>query len=110
MKAWKPWSAARCDPSERVTNKGLTLSNHAAYARRAALPPALLHRLIVLAGALTPIGRLGAPIALEKEAEAVIAPAVAARNGDIDRGPAHHEARPVVPVDTGARRIHPSAS
>jgi len=36
------------------------------------LPPALLHRLIVLAGALTPIGRLGVPVALEKEAEAVV--------------------------------------
>src|SRR5262249_60206866 len=51
------------------------------------LPPALLH--IVLAGAR--IGRLGVPIALEKEAEAVVAPVVAARNGDIDRRPAHHE-------------------
>src|SRR6266478_3916039 len=38
------------------------------------------------------IGRLGVPIALEKEAEAVVAPVVAARNGDIDRRPAHHEA------------------
>jgi hypothetical protein len=37
------------------------------------LPPALLHRLIVLAGARTCIGRLGVPIALEKEAEAVVA-------------------------------------
>ena len=35
-----------------------------------ALPPALLHRLIVLAGARTRIGRLGVPTALEKEAEA----------------------------------------
>ena len=49
------------------------------------LPPALLHRLIVLAGARTPIGRLGVPIALEKEADAVAAPVVAARNGEIDR-------------------------
>src|SRR5258707_6239822 len=56
------------------------------------LPPALLHRLIVLAGARTRIARLGVPIALEKEAEAVVAPVVAARNGDIDRRPAHHEA------------------
>jgi hypothetical protein len=32
------------------------------------LPPALLHRLIVLAGARTCIARLGVPIALEKEA------------------------------------------
>ena len=53
---------------------------------------ALLHRLIVLAGARTRIGRLGVPIALEKEAEAVVAPVVAARNGDIDRRPAHQEA------------------
>src|SRR5437879_11649672 len=37
------------------------------------LPPALLHRLIVLAGARTRIARLGVPIALEKEAEAVVA-------------------------------------
>ena len=54
------------------------------------LPPALLHRLIVLAGARTRIGRLRVPIALEKEAEAVVAPEVAARNGD--RRPAHQEA------------------
>jgi len=54
------------------------------------LPPALLHRLIILAGARTPIGRLGVPIALEKEA--AVAPVVAARNGDIDRRPAHQEA------------------
>ena len=57
------------------------------------LPPALLHWLIVLAGALTRIGRLGVP-ALEKEAEAVVAPEVAARNGDSDRRPAHQEAAP----------------
>src|SRR5437764_295465 len=49
-----------------------------------ALPPTLLH--IVLAGERT--GRLGVPIMLVKEAEAV----VAARDGDIDRRPAHHEA------------------
>ena len=36
------------------------------------LLPALLHRLIVLAGAPTRIGRLGVPIALEKEAEAEV--------------------------------------
>jgi hypothetical protein len=56
------------------------------------LPPTLLHRLIVLAGARTCIGRLGVPIALEKEAEAAVAPVVAARNGDIDRRLAHQEA------------------
>src|SRR5712664_582355 len=56
------------------------------------LPPALLHRLIVLAGARTCIARLGVPIALEKEAEAVVAPVVAARHGDIDARPARHEA------------------
>jgi hypothetical protein len=50
------------------------------------LPPPLLHRLIVLAGARTR-SRLGVPIALEKEAEAIVA-----RNGDIDRRPAHQEA------------------
>src|SRR5437879_1432625 len=53
------------------------------------LPPALLHRLIVLAGARTRIGRLRVPIALEKEAEAIVVPVVAARNGDIDRRPTH---------------------
>ena len=63
-------------------------------ARCAALPPALLHRLIILAGARTRIGRLGVPIALEKEAEAVVAPVVAARNPDIDSRPAHQEAAP----------------
>jgi Spy/CpxP family protein refolding chaperone len=55
------------------------------------LPPALLHRLIVLAGARARVGRLGVPIALGKEAEAVVAPVVA-RNGDTDRRPAHQEA------------------
>src|SRR6516225_533312 len=54
-------------------------------AARRILPPALLHRLIVLAGAWTPIGRLGVPIALGKKAEAVVAPVVATRNGEIDR-------------------------
>src|SRR6516225_2820397 len=52
------------------------------------LPPAL-YRLIVLAGARTPVGRLGVPIALEKKAEAVVAPVVAARD---DCRPAHQEA------------------
>src|SRR6478609_7903025 len=56
------------------------------------LPPALLHRLIVLAGARTYSARLRVPIALEKEAEAVVAPPVAARIGEIDAGPARHEA------------------
>ncbi len=41
--------------------------------------------MIVLAGARTPIERLRFPIALEKEAEAVVTPVVAARNGEIDR-------------------------
>jgi hypothetical protein len=40
-----------------------------------------------IGGAPTRIGRLGVPIALEKEAEAVVA-----RNGNIDRRPAHQEA------------------
>ena len=64
---------------------------HRAYWRRG-LPPALLHRLIVLAGARTYIARLGVPIGLEKEAEAVVAPVVGARNGDIDRRLARDEA------------------
>src|SRR6516162_8029605 len=56
------------------------------------LPPALLHRLIVLAAAPPGIGRLGVPIALKKKAEAVVAPVVASRNADTDRRPAHQEA------------------
>src|SRR3989440_12780589 len=55
------------------------------------LPPALLHRLIVLAGARTRIARLGVPIGLEKD-EAVVAPVVAARNGDLDRRLASNKA------------------
>ena len=38
------------------------------------------------------IASLRLRIALEKEAEAAVAPLVAARNGDIDRRPARHEA------------------
>src|SRR5260221_6133533 len=75
-------SSSECDPERPC---GLRAASRV-------LPPALLHRLIVLAGARTRIARLGVPIALEKEAEAVVAPVVAARNGDIDRRPAHHEA------------------
>src|ERR1700693_5509898 len=56
------------------------------------LPPASLHRTIVLAAAPARIASLGTPIALEKGAEAVVVPAVAARNVDIDRKPARHEA------------------
>src|SRR5215831_19099083 len=52
------------------------------------LPPARLHRLIVLAGARTRIPGLGVPIALEKGAEALVAPVVAARD---DRRPARLE-------------------
>ena len=70
----------------------MNLSEYAAYAACRVLPPALLHRLIVLAGARRRIGRLGVPIALKKDAEAVVAPVVAARNPDIDRRPAHQEA------------------
>src|SRR6202163_3931165 len=63
--------------------------------RRAAsrvLPPALWHPTIVLAAAPARIASLRVRIALEKEAEAAVAPGVAARNGDIDRRPARHEA------------------
>src|SRR3981189_593088 len=56
------------------------------------LPPALLHRLIVLAGARTCIARLGVPIAREKEAEVAVAPRAAARNGDVAARPARQEA------------------
>jgi hypothetical protein len=58
-----------------------------------ALPPALL---IVLACARTHC-RLRVPIALGKEAEAVVAPVVA-RNGDTDRRPARNG-------DTDARSV-----
>src|SRR5262249_57553879 len=88
------WKRASCGRSCRSScgehgNQGRSRP----YGLRAAcrvLPPALLHRLIVLAGARTPVGRLGVPIALEKEA--VVAPVVAARNGEIDRWPAHQKA------------------
>src|SRR5258708_35368165 len=56
------------------------------------LPPAPLHLIIVLAAAPTRIASLRVRIALEKEAEAAVAPGGAARNGDIDRRPARHEA------------------
>src|SRR5260221_14768265 len=52
------------------------------------LPPAPLHLIIVLAAAPTRIASLGVPIGLEKGPQAVVAPEVAARNGDIDRRPA----------------------
>ena len=68
-------SCSECDPARPC---GLRAASRV-------LPPALLHRLIVLARARTRIGRLGVPIALEKETEAAVAPVVAARNGDIDR-------------------------
>ena len=78
----------------------------------AALPllPARLHLIIILAGlhliiilatARARIARLGVPTALkiarlgiplEKEPGAVVTPRAAARNGDIDRRPAHQEA------------------
>ena len=85
-----------CDPEQMLgDNKGYdseAVRND--IEERAAcrvLPPALLH-LIVSARARTRIGWLGVPIALEKEAEAVVAPVVAARNPDIDSRPAHQEA------------------
>src|SRR5438876_9806655 len=56
------------------------------------LPPAPLHLIIVLAAAPTPIASLGVPIGLEKGSHADVAPAVAARNGDIRRRPAGHTA------------------
>src|SRR4029077_18751796 len=81
----------------------LNLSDHAAYAACRVLPPALLHRLIVLARARTHVRWLRVPIALEKEAEPVVAPVVAARNGDTNRRPAHQEAvvAPVVAARNG---------
>jgi hypothetical protein len=92
-----PWACAV--PTSRHLQRTDETDNSAAFTRLKGfaqfadvLPPALLHRLIILAGARTRIGRLGVPIALEKEAEAVVAPVVAARNGDIDRRPAPHEA------------------
>jgi hypothetical protein len=74
---------------DRGQGFGVPATSGRLCAQRAAcrvLPPALLH-LIVLARARARIGRLGVPIALEKEAEAVVAPVVAARNPDIDRRP-----------------------
>src|SRR2546421_10733513 len=73
---------------DRVAGKGAALIPLRAACR--VLPPALLRRLIVLAGARKRIARLGVPIA-PKEAEAVVAPVIAARNGDIDRRLARHE-------------------
>src|SRR5258708_35612361 len=84
-----------------------------------ALPPALLHRLKVSAAARTPIARLGVPIGLEKEAEAAVAPTVAARNPDIDCRPAYqkatlglvvqHPAEPAAIVGFVAQRRGPDA-
>jgi len=48
--------------------------------------------MIVLAAAPRRIASLGVPIALEKGAEAVVAPDVSARNEGIDRRPARYEA------------------
>src|SRR5260370_16906220 len=56
------------------------------------LPPAPLHLIIVLAAAPTRIASLEVPIGLEKGPQAVVAPEVAARNGDIGRRPARHKA------------------
>src|SRR5207245_1496549 len=60
------------------------------------LPPASLHRTIGLAAAPARIARLGlelgTPIALEKQAEAIVALDVVARNEDIGRRPARYEA------------------
>ena len=56
-----------------------------------------------LARARARIGRRGVPIALEREAEFVVAPVVTACNGDPDRRPAHQEAvfAPVVAARNG---------
>src|SRR6266436_9702181 len=56
------------------------------------LPPAPLHLIIVLAAAPTRNASLWVPIGLEKGPQAVVAPEVAARNGDIGRRPARHKA------------------
>src|SRR4029077_16296263 len=58
---------------------------------------------------------LGVPIALEKGAEAVVAPVVTACDGDTDRRPAHQEAvfAPVVAArnrDTDRRPAHQKAA
>src|SRR5260370_34718252 len=60
------------------------------------LPPALLPLTIILAAARARISRLGVRIALENEAEEVVA--VAARNEDIGGRPARHKAAPGVVV------------
>src|ERR1700692_3762852 len=56
------------------------------------LPPAPLYLIIVLAAAPTRITSLGVPIGLEKGPQAVVAPEVVARHGDIGRRPARHKA------------------
>src|SRR3984957_4077726 len=57
--------------------------------------PTLLHRTIVLAATpsrIDGLGGLGAPTGLEKGAEAIVDPDEAARDADIDRRLARHEA------------------
>src|SRR6516225_8817446 len=78
-----------CPPPTGPLMQGQGTARRRLRAACRVLPPALLHRLIVSSGARTRIGRLGVPVALEKEAEAVVAPVVAARD---DCRPAHQEA------------------
>ena len=64
------------------------------YQLRAAcrvLPQTRLLLLIVLAAAPAHIARFGVPIGLEKGAEVVVTPDVAARNEIIGRGLARHK-------------------
>src|SRR5579883_1630815 len=79
-------------PANDIVTRNLPCTSRPKRGVARVLPPALLHRLIVLAGARTRVAGLGAPIALEKGAESVIAPVVAARNGGIGRRLAHQEA------------------
>src|SRR5262249_26317990 len=87
-------SSTTSAPSEIMNARLLSIVSVPRRLRAACrvLPPALLHRLIVLAGARTRIAGLGVPIALEKGAETLVAPPAAARNRDIDRRPARHKA------------------
>src|SRR5258708_20277988 len=60
--------------------------------------PARLHLIIVLAATPARIAGLGRRIGLKKEAEAVVVPALVARNENIDRRPSHHEPTPGLAV------------
>src|SRR6202048_4950011 len=85
--------AAYCQRGRRTAGPSHQRPSGLCAACRVLLPTRLrLHLTIELAAAPARIANLGVPIALEKGAEAVVAPAVVARNKDIGRRPARHEA------------------